>query len=89
MEPARRASIPDQPVDGTVTAQGDTGYEPGGEIARLQADLARRLASMPASGLGAHVGDQAEATVRRLSVAAGYGALTMGYVIAAAVIYWA
>jgi len=89
MEPGRRASIPDQPADGTVTAQGDTGYEPGGEIARLQAELARRLASAPAGGLGAHVGDKAEAAVRRLSVAAGYGALAMGYLIAAAAIYWA
>jgi len=86
MEPARRASIPDRSA--AITPPANTGYEPGGEIARLQADLARRLASAPAGGLGAHVGDQREAAVRRLSVAAGYGALAAGYIIAAAAIYW-
>ncbi|WP_375427147.1 hypothetical protein [uncultured Sphingomonas sp.] len=68
-------------------AFGDHGYAAGGEIAQLQADLARRLSS---DGLPRNLIDPSilpmERTVRFLSVAGGYTLLTTGYIAVATLV---
>lgn len=64
----------------------DNGYQAGGEIGRLHAELAMRL-RVPADGLGAHGGDSREALIRRCSIAAGYLTLAAAYTVAAVLLY--
>lgn len=60
-------------------APGDHGYVPGGTIAELQADLARRLSGQEAGWVGEAVAAPAERAVRILSVGGGYLLLAAGY----------
>lgn len=72
----------DQPLARTVDGHG---YAAGGDIAKLQADLARRLASEGVEGVAET--STAERAVRFLSVAGGYTLLLAGYVAAGSIAY--
>ena len=60
-------------------AAGDHGYVPGGTIAELQADLARRLLAEEAGWVGDMAVAPAERAVRILSTGGGYLLLAAGY----------
>ncbi len=82
---SRARPLHDLPADPLA---GAAGYDAGGQVARLQTEIAQRL-SAPVADLRHGSSDRsAERLVRRLSVGAGYGALLAGYAgIAAAVLF--
>lgn len=63
------------------------GYAAGGDIAKLQADLARRLANEGVEGAAETSTYPAERAVRFISVAGGYLLLLAGYVAIASIAY--
>ena len=69
---------------------GDHRYVPGGTIAELQADIARRLSGEEAGWVGEPAAPSAERVVRALSVGGGYLLLTAGYAATALLVvrYW-
>ena len=79
---ARAKRSDQQPQDGGLPwgRAAEFGYDAGGPVARLHADLAQRLAT---PGTGPVLDSAAERAVRRMSVAGGWAALAMGYAGAA------
>lgn len=64
--------------------EADYGYQPGGQVGQLHADLARRLAQ---ERIVLDAGDTpGERLVRLLSRSGGYAALLTGYVVVAVLV---
>lgn len=85
MSQAQRTAV-ERTVDPAVRAASPSHYDAGGQIAALQANLARRLLEQDATGLVVAPVGPAERLTRMLSRSGGFAALALGYAATGVVI---